>query len=1176
MSTWEETLKDIGITGNQAKVYAVCVGLGAKTASELSVYTGLTIPEVSSELEKLQSMGVIKKIPGKIDFYIALTPRIALTGEVADTLQNKLENLQSNIMTNANNAMESLNQSIASLKSKLSEGLSSYLEMVKEGSSQISAQLLSSTSESTESLKSEANQQSQSIEGYLQQMLEFHEKDSKETIKNLVEASTESVETFRSDIQEVKDTSESVLKDFIEQTRVSITDFQEKLETAVNDAVKTIESRSEDVSGRAVSEVTALFSDLDYAFDQSAKAIGEIDLQPLETINENTIEISKTAISGISELLDELGPLTETQITNIQSMKEAFLKDFRKSLETNRKKLVEFIEEIERALNTQTIKVRDLILENLMQLQSEISQATERYTYQITEIGENSKNAIQQAKTNLSVQEELNAQENQLKTSLEEEVQKAESELKTKLTEIEEESNSLKQRVGSIKDKALEDSRKSLETLLKKINKATKKLLDDFVSSFNSESLTLKSNLSSNFNDSIAVQKSKMAVFEETFTTALNRIIDIIQFIEDKSGDKKKLSLGKEETEELLGKVTTSKNEITGLKKDLRNSVNGLNENINKVSTNILDALDKSLTYIGESFSKKTEKLIQSLQEEDTKPKESAAKARESTAKARESAAKGTGDLGESGIVSEITNFKIMNANNINTFHSEVETQIDKQLPEMEKIINDAVSQVTSNKDSCLTLFGSAKSGIVEQLDKSSDILENSRSSLEESLENIKQTLANMSTDTQNIITPIKETVSSQTLQQFSEEKATLEENLESEIRGSINDTSQRLEDFQSSVKENLNGYVEKATKLKATAEKNVYSNINKEFKDLTKQLQEQKEQLEETLTKGKDEIGEKHAKVQKGAEEVTSTLGRDLPSYVEKIKYDLLSTMDRHSRESRDSAEVKLESLAAITDKPFSNIESKLLDFDRKLGLLFEKRHSELKSKTYEALESLKDSNTAFEESLNNLYSNMEQTLNQKLEEVVSKHQEETSNTINATTTSIEETENGSIQALNTFTGEIPERIGDVITSTQDTLKLITQIMKLSEEIEPKPFEDTERVVGREQIINLLKTFIKNTKSTITILTPTADDIPIDDLRQIPRQRVTVITDAEGKAPPMPAHVQLKHNPGNVFSFNRDSEEMILAVATPEPLGIYTTNMELIKLLNQILQDVSARAKKI
>nr|MDO8082900.1 helix-turn-helix domain-containing protein [Candidatus Freyarchaeota archaeon] len=1168
MTSWEETLKDIGITGNQAKVYAVCVGLGAKTASELSVYTGLTIPAVSQELEKLQSMGVIKKIPGKIDFYIALTPRIALTGMVAETLQNKLENLKTKIMTSTNNAIESLSQNVATLKSKLNEGSSSYLGEVVVGSSQIVAQLLGSTSESLENLKSEASQQSQNIEGSLQQMIDLHEKDSKETIKNLVEASTESVATFRSDIQEVKDTSERVLKDFIEQTRISITDFQEKLETAVNDAIKTIESRAEDVSGRTVSEVTSLFSDLDYAFDKSVKEIEEINLQPLKTINENSIEISKTAISGIVELIDELGPLTETQTTNIQGMKEAFLNDFRKSLETNRKKIVGFMEEIEGALDTQTIKIRDLILENLTRFQSEISQVMERYTDKIAEIGETSKNAIKQVKTNLSVQEELNAQENQLKTSLEEEVQKAESELKTKLTEIEEESNSLKQKIGSIKDKALKDSRNSLGTLLKNINKAMKKHLDDFVSNFHSESLTLKRNLSANFSDSVAVQKSKMAGFEETFTTALNRIIDIIQFVEDKSGDKKKLSLGKEETEELLSKVTSSKNEIKGLKKELRNSVNGLNENINKVSTNILDALDKSLTYIGESFAKKTEKLIQSLQEEDVKPKESARKA-------KESAGKGTTDI-ESGVVSEITNFKTINENNFNAFHSEFEAQIDKQLPDMEKIITDAVSQVASSRDSCLTVFGSIKSGVVEQLDKSSDILESSRSLLEESLENIKQTLANTSTDAQNIITPIKETVSSQTLQQFSEEKARLEENLESAIRESVNDTSQRLDDFHSGLKESLNDYLDKATKLRATAEKNVYSNIDKEFKVLTKQLEEQKGQLEETLTKSKDEIEEKHSKVQKGVEEVTSTLGRDLPSYVEKIKYDLLSTMDRHSRESRDSAEVKLESLAAITDKPFSNIESKLLDFDRKLGLLFEKRHSEIKSKTYEALESLKDSHTAFEETLNTLYSNMEQTLNQKIDEEVSKHQGETSSTVNTTMTSIEENETGSIQALNTFTGEIPERIGEAITNTQDTLKLITRIMKLSEEIEPKPFEDTERVVGKEQILNLLKTLIKNTKSTITILTPTVNDIPIEDLRQIPRQRVTIITDAEGKAPPMPAHIQLKHNPGNVYAFNRDSEEMILAVAAPEPLGIYTVNMELIKLLNQILQDVSARAKKI
>ncbi|MFB0560015.1 MAG: helix-turn-helix domain-containing protein [Candidatus Lokiarchaeia archaeon] len=1340
MSTWEETLKDIGITGNQAKVYATCVGLGAKTASELAVYTGLTIPEVSQELEKLQSMSVVKKIPGKIDFYIALTPRIALTGMVADTLKTKLEALKNKITEGANSAIEHLNQNVASLKNQLDASLSRYLGEVKESSSQLVDQILGSTKESLEGLQVEVNQQSQSSEEYLQQVLNYHEKDSRETIRNLVETANDSVRTFRTDIQQVKETSESVLKDFIEQTRITISDFQEKLESAVNDTVKTIESRTSDVSGRATSEVTSLFSDLDYVFDQSIKEVREISLQPLTTINENVIKIANTVVSEFSEFMEELGPLTETHITKIQSMNEVLLMDFRKNLETNRKKLVDFMKEIEETIKTQTIKLRDSILEESKEVnskikeffnhsRSEISRVMEIYKDRTTEIVETLKNAMeefdsqsnfimesfnkaredveeklrtvsQQVKTNLEgSQEELKTslgqlrenfekktreweetlstrktidsgalrerlenierfvfeQENPLKTSLEEELQKAERELKTKVTEIEEESNILRQRIQSRKENALETSRNSVGLLLSKISEAnknlkdnlngslerrtqlTKKHLEAFVSNFNSESGSLKNNLSVNFTDSIAVQKSRVNSFEETFTTALSKMIDILQFIEDKAGGKKKFSLGKDETEEFLDRVTSSKNEIMKLKNELRNSVYGLNENFSVVSTNILDELDRSLTYIGESFEKKTGKTIQSLLDEDAKTREAIGQNIENTF--------------ENTITPEIANFKTINENNLSGFHSEIDTQIDKQLREMETIINDTISHVTSNRDNCLTVFGFIKGGIGEQLEKLSEILQKTmvenyettmkisseaqeqlgslfakiqdtisvdqlsemvKNSLEESIENLKQALENTNADKQKIMIQAKEavnnflasreeiqkiswksvadvegfaerittqtsTLGSQILQQFSEEKVTLKEDLESEINESVNETNKILESFLASLKESLNSYIEKAVKLKATAEKDVHSKLDQEFEVLKKQLTEQKEQLGETLVKKRDEIKEKQDKLQKGVLEVVSALGQELPSYVKKIKYDLLSTLDRHSRESRDSAEVKLESLVGITDKPFANLESKLLDFDRELGLSFEKHHSELKSKTYETLESLKDNKTALEETLNSMYSNMEQTLNQQVEEATSSHLKEISKTITMTKIKTEETERDATLALNTFTEEIPEKIVEAITNTQETLKLITRIMKLSEEIEPKPFEDTERVVGKEQILNLLKTLIKNTKSTITILTPTIQDVPIEDLAQIPRQRVIVITDAEGKAPPMPTpNIQVKHYPGNVYAFNRDSEEMILAVATPEPLGIYTINMELIKLLNLILQDVSARAKKI
>ncbi len=1339
MSMWEETLKDIGITGNQAKVYATCVGLGAKTASELAVYTGLTIPEVSQELEKLQSMSVIKKIPGKIDFYIALTPRIALTGMVADTLKTKLEALKNKIMERANSAIEHLNQNVTSLKNQLDESLSRYLEETKESSSQLVDQILGSTKESLEGLQAEVNQQSQSSEEYLQQMLNHHEKDTRETIRNLVETANESVRTYRTDIQQVKDTSENVLKNFIEQTRITINEFQEKLESAVNDTVKTIESRTSDVSGRTTSEVTSLFSDIDYTLDQSIKEVKEISLQPLTTINQNTIKIAETVVSGISEFMEELGPLTETHITKIQSLNEALLMDFRKNLETNRKKLVDSMKEIEETIKTQTTKLRDSILEEskgvntkvkefLAHSRSEISRVMESYKDRTTEIVETLKNAMeefdsqsnlimesfnkartdveeklrtasQQVKTNLEgSQEELKTslgqlredlekkteereenlttrkttdsgvlkerlenierfvheQENPLKTALEEELQKAEKELKAKSKEIEKDSKVLRQRIQSRKENALETSRNSVEPLLNKIREANKSLvanlndslekrtqlakkhLEDFVSNFDSESGSLKNNLSVNFTDSIAVQKSKVNSFEETFTTALSKMIDILQFIEDKAGDKKKFSLGKEETEELLNRVTASKNETTKLKKELRTSVNSLNENFSMVSTNILDELDRSLTYVGESFEKKTGKTIQSLLDEDVKTREAVAQNIENTF--------------ENTLTPEITNFKTVNENNLSEFHSEIDTQIDKQLREMETIIKDNIGHLTSNRDNCLTVFGLIKSGISEKLETLSETLQKTlienyettmkisleeqeqlgslfdkiqdiirvdplsemvKNSLEEGIENLNQALESTNTDKQKIIIQAKEavknflasrdeiqkiswksvdevegyagqiatltsTLGSQILQRFSEEKVTLKEDLESEINQSVNETNKRLENFLTSLKESLNSYIDKAIKLKATTEKDVQSNIDQEFEVLKKQLTEQKEKLGETLVKKRDEVKEKQDKLQKGVSEMISALGQELPNYVEKIKYDLLSTLDRHSRESRDSAEVKLESLVGITDKPFTNLESKLLDFDREVGLLFEKRHSELKSKTYETLESLKDNKAALEESLNSMYSNMEKTLNQQVEEATSKHLEDINKTITTTKINVEEKERDANLALNTFAEEIPGHISETITNTQETLKLITRIMKLSEEIEPQPFEDTERVVGREQILNLLKTLIKNTKSTITLIIPTLDDIPIEDLRQIPRQRVTIITDAEGKVPPMPAHVQLKHNLGNVYAFNRDSEEMILAVATPEPLGIYTTNMELIKLLNQILQDVSARAKKI
>ncbi|MEM3562849.1 MAG: helix-turn-helix domain-containing protein [Candidatus Jordarchaeaceae archaeon] len=1812
MSVWEDTLKDIGITGVQAKVYATCVGLGAKTASELAVYTNLTIPEVTRELEKLESMGVIKKIPGKIDFYIALTPRIALTGMVAETLQSKLENLKKNMVERAKSAIEHLSQNVLFLKTHLDERLSSYLKEVKDSGSQLLGQLLSSTKESLDNFQAEANQQSQSIGELLTQMLEHHEKDSREVIRTLVGRAKEAVDMFRSDIERVKETSESVLKDFIEHTRISISEFQEKLETAVNDTLKAIETRTGDVSARTNSELTTLFSDIDYTLDQSLKGVREIKLQSLNTINENTLKIAKTVMSGVSEFVEELKPLTETQLSKVRDVNAALLGDIEKSLDLNQKKLVSFMGEAEEKVKVQTTKLRDLILEEsktvsskikefINNFQMEASRIVEKYKDETTEslntlarsfevlgqrmqditstlneyegeqgahfeqavsqiskqweqmadslsdglltLGEkiqNSINMVREASQNLkeslmkaveeqgaiieksttdifegysamvmsevescikeqaavlnelqdtfkgvvqssldsfnrvldaqensligfdnwskqaldsvtsqtndavknlvkdaaqefegtlnglqknlvqefgkhsdqmlqrfcglaksvgdritvlrdnylveidetlkqaieglenkvnyimgsfnktrtSVEEKINMQSQQvastlgtnreelkksleqlkenlekkakeweealftkktidsdkvkeglekiwellgeqgklLKSSLKEGFQKVEGELKKKWEEVDGRTKSLKQSVKERKDSASKDLRASVENILKRISEAdkslvgkigeylekrtqlTRKQLEDFVANFASESESLKKNLSVNFTDSVAVQKSKMTSFEETFTTAISKMIDILQYIEDKSGDKKKFSLGKEETEELMNRIAASKKEIMGLKGELRSSVNDVNQNINMVSTNILDELDRSLTYIRESLGKSTEKTIRLFLDQDAKTRGEIDQAVKVTY--------------EDVVNSEMINLKNINESSLSESFLEVDKQVDGYLQEIKEIIKDVLSQMRNHGDSCLTAFESVKSGISKQLEETSEVLQKAmienyetataissdvqeqlgnlfgqvevvleksyklvsdsagivteanlnslqelssilthatnleeireklntlnsnhraklseaadsfskqleelttsmvtesselvkrtekyateevsgkdeqiktllgdfeskigkivetymalhesvkneinkileeqhsfkeqtgmvlnkfseetirnlseksknvlslqsqlergigdamkkgrenilkqcsnlsqrmsqqgekmlseatqqlsqisqnlselltltraqstalientvgqfkdtveslsetlKSSLKETIEGLQKTLENTNTEAQKIFTQTKQTVSSllasreeiqkvstesiedleifadkiaseapalgsQIIQEISGERSALERNLETQIKESIGATEQRLEELHSDLKEGLNGYVEKAVKLVGLKGKDVSSGIEQEFQVLRKQLTEHKEKLEENLVKTRNEIREKQDKVLKGAKEVTSAIVQELPSYVEKMKYDLLSTLDKHSRESREAVETELESIAGITDKPFASLQTKILDFERDLGLLFEKRHSDLKSKTYETIESVKDSYTSLGEALNSVYSTMEQSLNQKFQEATSNYLKEISKTITLTKINIEENERDSTLALNSFAEEIPEKIDEAIKNTQDTLKLITRIMKLAEEIEPKPFEDTERVVGREQILNLLKTFIRNTKSTITILTPTLEDIPLSELSQIPRQRVILVSDVEGKAIPISSpNIQVKHYSGNVYAFNRDSEEMILAVAAPEPLGIYTTNMELIKLLNLILQDVSARAKKI
>lgn len=91
-NTTIETLKDIGLTENEARVYLACLGLGATTAISIARVTDIKRPTVYTIIESLKTKGLMSiEIQGFKQKFTASDP--AQLEKVLESKQHKFKNL---------------------------------------------------------------------------------------------------------------------------------------------------------------------------------------------------------------------------------------------------------------------------------------------------------------------------------------------------------------------------------------------------------------------------------------------------------------------------------------------------------------------------------------------------------------------------------------------------------------------------------------------------------------------------------------------------------------------------------------------------------------------------------------------------------------------------------------------------------------------------------------------------------------------------------------------------------------------------------------------------------------------------------------------------------------------------------------------------------------------------
>ncbi|MHA2408374.1 MAG: helix-turn-helix domain-containing protein, partial [Candidatus Ranarchaeia archaeon] len=92
-----KVLSELGLSGDEAVAYAILVGTGARTAEEVSIYTGRPVSEVKEALIRLSEKGYARRIAGVLDVYQSLNPQIVISSAAEEQLETELNRTISDI-----------------------------------------------------------------------------------------------------------------------------------------------------------------------------------------------------------------------------------------------------------------------------------------------------------------------------------------------------------------------------------------------------------------------------------------------------------------------------------------------------------------------------------------------------------------------------------------------------------------------------------------------------------------------------------------------------------------------------------------------------------------------------------------------------------------------------------------------------------------------------------------------------------------------------------------------------------------------------------------------------------------------------------------------------------------------------------------------------------------------
>ncbi len=486
-------------------------------------------------------------------------------------------------------------------------------------------------------------------------------------------------------------------------------------------------------------------------------------------------------------------------------------------------------------------------------------------------------------------------------------------------------------------------------------------------------------------------------------------------------------------------------------------------------------------------------------------------------------------------VLASMDTFKAEASNVLTTFLKEQKKRIDALNSELGTLLDQSKQTVKS----ILETYKQTYSNLLN------DTLNEHKSSLEKLINEIGQKCSDHIESGNNALNSARKSLQTSVLNS--------NEQLKSKVGEAITDSNTAIDETMTQLKQAVTNFKDAADQEKTANISKIEGEISRLKEEAASKMGEQTAKIKEGIEQTKTEIEEKTSVTIQMQEETVETFKQEKNMKIEETVNTNTETIDALKLELTDLVNQHLTSTEQLANLLTTGITGNKDAILETLNV-HEATYTEIvTTKTTEVSEKIQEETGKAQTVIQGTSTKVKETLDTNTETV--------QKTVQKLQTSLQGTVEKQMEEGLAATGGVKEKVHELITKgankAKETNDAMMKLWKGARSFKAKETEQTWLIVGRESVINFIKSMFGRVKSTITIVTPTVEDMPIEALSEIATtKRVHLVTDADADIHSdwlrnvfsMPNVRVRQFKEQNYFAVARDGEEVLIAPQEDSP----------------------------